>query len=151
MGISRFTAPKGNTKFGILFSLKQKRKSDTFRRQKPFRQIFVYSRMFPPILTYSDIFRHNQIYSGIIQTYSCIFRTMCNRDIFRILAYSEPWHIQNQKHIQNRGIFRILAYSSTGIFRILVYSKPCYIHSEPWYIQSTFKHLRWRVFEIVNG
>ena len=39
-----------------------------------------------------------------------------NPDIFRILVYSEPWHIENQRHIQNSGRFRI-----RGIFRILLY------------------------------
>ena len=31
--------------------------------------------------------------------------------IFRILAYSEPWRLQNERHIQNSAIFRTLAYS----------------------------------------
>ena len=43
---------------------------------------------------YSNSFRYNQSYPGIIQAYSDIFRTPCNpgvfrtRDIFRTLAYS---------------------------------------------------------------
>ena len=40
--------------------------------------------------------------------YSGILRTLCNPSIFRTLAYSEPWHIQN------RGIFRTLGYLELG-------------------------------------
>ena len=69
-------------------------------------------------------FRQNQQYPGIIQTYSGIFKTLCNPGIFRTVVYPEPWHIQNQKHIQNPGIFRTLVYSeppyiqNAGIFKI---------------------------------
>ena len=50
------------------------------------------------ILTFSDIFRHNQAYfpgiiqayPGTIQAYSGIVRTLCNPAIFRSLTYSEP-------------------------------------------------------------
>ena len=31
--------------------------------------------------------------------------------IFKILVYSEFWHIQNLEHIQNPGIFKTLAHS----------------------------------------
>ena len=31
--------------------------------------------------------------------------------IFRATVYPEPWHIQNQKHIQNPGILKTLVYS----------------------------------------
>ena len=40
------------------------------------------------------------------------------------VVYPEPWHIQNQKHIQNPGIFATLVYSeplyiqNAGIFKI---------------------------------
>ena len=69
-------------------------------------------------------FRHNQVYPGIIQTYSGIFKTLCNPGIFRTVVYPEPWHIQNQKHMQNPGIFTTLVYSepryiqNAGIFKI---------------------------------
>ena len=58
-------------------------------------------------------FRHSQTYPRIIQAYSGIFRTLCYLDIFyncgisRTLTYSEPkayserWHIQKLRHIQN--------------------------------------------------
>ena len=85
--------------------------------------IHVCSHIFLDIL--ADIFRHNQVYSGLILTYSCIFRTLCNPDIFRTPVYLEP------RHIQNCNKFRMLTCSSTGIFKILMYSEPCYIHSEP--------------------
>ena len=71
-----------------------------------------------------------QVHPGIIQAYSGIFRTLCNPDIFRTVVlsrtltyskveaylelwhidnrgifitpiYSERWHIQNMRHIQN--------------------------------------------------
>ena len=67
-------------------------------KQKPFGQIFRY------IHAYFDIFRHNQAYSGIIQAYSDIFRTLCNHDILRTLtylepeAYSEPCQKSTMKH-----------------------------------------------------
>ena len=84
-------------------------------KQKPFRQIWINTHIFLHILTYSDIFRSNQVYSGIIQTYSFIFRTLCNADIFRTLVYSESWHIQNP------GVFETLRYS----FKTLAQPKPC--------------------------
>ena len=55
---------------------------------------------------YSNSFRHNQSYPGIIQAYSDIFRIPCNpgvfrtRDIFRTLVYSKAWHSQYQRPIQ---------------------------------------------------
>ena len=45
---------------------------------------------FMNILSFVSVFRHNQAYSGIIQEYSGIFRTLCNPAIFRTLTYSEP-------------------------------------------------------------
>ena len=35
-------------------------------------------------------FRQNQQYPGIIQTYSSIFKTLCNPGIFRTVVYPEP-------------------------------------------------------------
>ena len=48
-------------------------------------------------------FRHNQAYPGIIQPYSepCVTLTQLepwyiqNPDLFRTLAYSQAWYIQN--------------------------------------------------------
>ena len=77
-------------------------------------------------------FRHNQTYRGIIQAHSGIFRTSRYPDTFKTVVCQEPWHIQNQKHIQNPGVFATL------------------LHSEPRYIQNAgiFKiwgtlRLRW--------
>ena len=76
------------------------------------------------IQTNLGTFRHNQTYPGIIQAYSGIFRTLCYPDIFKTVVYPEPWHIQNQKHIQNPGKFTTLVYSepryiqNAGIFKI---------------------------------
>ena len=61
-------------------------------------------KTFRYIQAYSRIFMHIHTYSGIIQAYSGIFRTLCNPGIFRTLS------IQNQKHIPNGGIFRILVH-----------------------------------------
>ena len=50
--------------------------------------------------------------------------------IFKILVYSEFWHIQNLEHIQNPGIFKTLAHSepenihNPWLFRTLGYSEP---------------------------
>ena len=52
----------------------------------------------------SDMFRHNHIYSGIIQAYSGISEPCV------ILAYSVLSYIQNLRHIQNPGILRFLNY-----------------------------------------
>ena len=66
-----------------------------------------------PIQTNLGTLRHDQTYPGIIQACSGIFRTLCYPNIFyncgisRTLIYSEPepyserWHIQNLRHIQN--------------------------------------------------
>ena len=76
-----------------------------------------------------DTFRHNQTYPGIIQAYPGTFGTLLSPDklklyisrtlthsepeayselrdihkpgIFRTSVYSERWHIQNLRHIQN--------------------------------------------------
>ena len=56
------------------------------------------------------IFTHIPAYSGIFKNYSGIFRILCNHDIFRTLAYSEPWHIQKP------GIFRALVYSESNAY-----------------------------------
>ena len=69
-------------------------------------------------------FRHNKTYPGIIQAYPGISRTLYCSDIFKTVVYPEPWHIQNQKHIQNFGIFAALVYSepryiqNAGVFKI---------------------------------
>ena len=60
-------------------------------KQKPFRNI----------LSYSRIFRHIRAYSVIFRNSTGIFKTLCNPRIFKTLVYSEDWHIQNPRHIQN--------------------------------------------------
>ena len=67
--------------------------------------------IFTYILASSNIFRHNQAYSGIIQAYSesCV-----------TLAYLAPLYIRKPWYIQNSGIFRILKYSESE-----AYSEPC--------------------------
>ena len=71
-------------------------------------------------------FRRNQIYPGIMQAYSGIFRTLCHPDIFyncgisRTLTYSEPEAYSEPCYIQNPAIFRTLAYS-----KFEAYSEPC--------------------------
>ena len=94
--------------------------------------------IFTNIPTSSEIFRHTQTWSGIFRNYSGIFWTLCNPGLFRAVVYSEFWHIQNQKHIQNFGISKILAHSepekyskswvpeNPRIFRTGgIYSEPC--------------------------
>ena len=81
-------------------------------------------------------------YSGIIQAYSGIFKTMCNPGILRTVVYPEPWHIQNQKHIQNLDIFANLVYLEPQYIQNAVYSE-----SKAWTLQtSTMKGFA----EIVN-
>ena len=75
---------------------------------------------------YSRIFWH-------IQTYLNISKAQASSEPSVTLAYLEPWHIQNKKHILSRDILRTVAYS------------------ELWYIQNPVKHLLWSVFaKIVN-
>ena len=129
MGISRF-----EILLSKLFNLKQtKPNTSSYYRKKsnfyfPRKQSSVsLDKEFcktKAIQTDWCIFRHNQVYPGIIQAYSVIFKTLCNPGMFRTLVYPEPWHIQNQKHIQSLGIFRALVYSeppsilNAGIFKI---------------------------------
>ena len=65
---------------------------------------------------------NNLIYPGIIQAYSGIFRTLCYFNIFKTLVCSEPWHIQNQKHIQNPATSRTLAYSKSEAYTELCHT-----------------------------
>ena len=78
-------------------------------------------------------FTHIHQYSGPIKTYCVIFRTLCNSCIFRTLSYSESWHIQNLRYIQNSakvysGIFSMLCniciLRTLPQFRILAYLRP---------------------------
>ena len=47
------------------------------------------------IQTDIGIFRHNQVYPGIIQAYSDIFKALCNPgSIFRAVVYLETLHLQ---------------------------------------------------------
>ena len=48
-------------------------------------------------------------YEVIIQVYSGIFRILCNLNIFRTVAYSEPWYIQNICTLKIWGIVRTLS------------------------------------------
>ena len=57
---------------------------------------------------YSPIFRQLHTYSGIIQAYSRIFRILYIPGIFRTLAYSDLWYIQNLY------IFNTLVYLEPG-------------------------------------
>ena len=95
--------------------------------------------IFTHIHAYSDIFRHDQPYSGIIQAFSepCV-----------TLAYLKPWYIQNPGMLRMRSKFRTLVYSEPwhiqqhpGIFRALVYAEPWHIQN-PRHIQNYVKYLR---------
>ena len=59
-----------------------------------------YSRIF------YHIFRH-------IHVYSSTFRILCNRGIFRTLAYLESWNIQKPIICRSKRIFIIIAYSES--------------------------------------
>ena len=58
-----------------------------------------------------DRYRHIQTLWSISRNYSGIFQTLSNPGIIRVVVYPEPWHIQNQKHIQNPVIFKNPVYS----------------------------------------
>ena len=83
-------------------------------------------------------FRDNQAYPGTIQAYWGIFRTLCYSGIIRTVAYLEPWHIPNLKHIQNPGIFTALVYSERWEIQ------------NPRYIQEPAKHLLWAYWKNCN-
>ena len=81
------------------------------------------------IPAWPGIFRHMQTYSGI-------FWNLDNPGKFITPVYSEFWHIQNQRHIQNPGISKTLAYSEPKTYseswtiQILAFSVP-EAYSEP--------------------
>ena len=62
-----------------------------------------------------DVFR--TVYSGIIQSYSGISRTLCNAYLCRNLIYSESWNFQNPSIISSRRIFKTVLFTKIG--------KPC--------------------------
>ena len=84
------------------------------------------------LLTEIQIFRHIYVLFRHIQAYCGISRALCNSYIFRILPYSESWHIQNPRYIQNSvkaycGIFRTLCY--IRMLRTLSSSDLCHIQN----------------------
>ena len=123
----------------------------------------------------ATIEKKNQILSLQPLEYSGIFRNIqAHSEPCVSLAYSKPWHNENQRQFQNTHIFRTLAYSefqyiqdpgilrTTGIFRtpaylepqyiqkpsrilkILVYSEPQHVE-KPRHISNPVKHLQWRI------
>ena len=55
------------------------------------------SSIFSTTKTYSCILRHCQVILSLIQVYSLPWITC----IITTWLYSDPWHVQNQKHVQN--------------------------------------------------
>ena len=93
----------------------------------------VISKLMPAFSTVQvGTVRHNQTYPGIIQAYSGIFRTLCYPDILKTVVCPEPWHIENQKHIQNPGIFTTM------------------VHSEPRYTQNACIFKIWGIFKTLS-
>ena len=64
-----------------------------------------------------------------IQPYCDIFRTLYNSCIFRTLPYTESWHIENTRFIQNsvKAYFGTLCNAHT--LRTLPYSELCHIQN----------------------
>ena len=76
----------------------------------------------------------------------CIFTTLCNSCILRTLPYSEFWHIQNLRYIQNSlkaysGIFRTLC--NFRILRTLPYSEFSHKHFPMFRTRGIFRILFW--------
>ena len=106
--------------------------------EKELQQVNVKQKRFRQIQAHSGIIRHIQEFLRHIQACSepCVTLTyilkllilvLIASCIFKTQVYPEPWHIQNQKHIQNTDIFTILVYSELryrGLFRTLAYSNP---------------------------
>ena len=80
----------------------------------------------------SDIFSHIHVLFKHIQPYCGIFGTLCNSCIFKTLLYSESWHIQNSRYIQNS----VKVYSGTlrTLFNVLILRTLPY--SELYHIQN---------------
>ena len=111
------------------------------------------------ILAYSELclFTYMQEFSSIlsIKAYSQILKsTLCNPHIFTTLPYFQPWHIENQRYIQNpvklsQGIFRtlpLLEQSIQALFNhIQTYAEPFVMlaHAKTWHIKNpeTFRTL----------
>ena len=141
--------PKGNSKFEILllqiFSLKPKKKQVKYFQplQKTILGSFILgftmrkckakavqadfqvnSRTLPHIRAYSNIFRHNQAYSGIIQLIQAFLEPCV------ALTYLEPWYIWIRGIFRTRSIFRTVVHSehwhiqNPGVFKTLAYSEP---------------------------
>ena len=62
--------------------------------------------MYPRNPVYYREFRHIQAHSRSIQTYrhGVVYLEPCVVHIFRTLPYSESWHIQNPRYIQNSAM-----------------------------------------------
>ena len=96
-GILRFTAPGPDPIFLVSckgwkkVTMRSNRQCITRGKCKT-RAIQVDLGLFTHMQAYVGIFSYSQAYSGIIKAYSepCV-----------TLWYSEPWYIQNQRHIQN--------------------------------------------------
>ena len=79
-----------------------------------------------------DIFRHMHVLFRHIQPYCSIFRTLYNSSILRNLPYSEYWHIQHPRYIQNSvkdysSIFGTLR--NDHLLRTMPYSQLCHIQN----------------------
>ena len=70
--------------------------------------------------------RDIHVYFSIIQAYSSIFRTLCNRGKSRALAYLESWNIQKSAMCRTQRIFIIIAYlESWNIQNTDIYRTQC--------------------------
>ena len=105
--------------------------------------IQLYSGIFKHIQHYWDIFRRIEALLRHTETYSGIFRTLCNICIFTILPYFEP------RNIRTGGKFKTLwnfeqgysepYHSQDSLFNhIDVYSEPSvtFSYAEAWHIRN---------------
>ena len=84
----------------------QMEKTESKSHSGRFRHVHTYSNISRDIGTYSGIIRHIfRNYSGILWIWH-----IQNTGIFRTLAYSEFWYIQNSDILRTRGILRTLGY-----------------------------------------
>ena len=145
-------------------------------KQKPFRQILAYSRIFQPIQECSDISKHSQPHSGILRNYSGIFWTLCNPvifkiwSIFRTLSYpklwphpepethSEPWNFSRNGlfHMKTIELVSNILGMITGISKTLTYSEP-ETYSESMDIHnarhtySLVRHSWWSIYDLFSS
>ena len=86
------------------------------------------------ISSYSDMFKNNQEYSGIIQGYLATFRGLYNLVIFRSLAYLQPLKIENHVIFRTLVYWEIWHFPNPRVFWTMAYSYLQLSHIQNFFI-----------------